>query len=80
MAEPRIFTKEISRHLYGLELPSGFPPAGVFHRSRHGEEHELWAVFERSGSEPVAETRDERITTSSADFQTALRTHHLVLG
>src|SRR5205814_9824200 len=43
MANPRAFTKEISRYLYGLELPSGRPAAGVFHRSRHGEEHELWA-------------------------------------
>lgn len=79
-AEPRALTRAVSRYLYGVLLPSGSQAAGIFHRSRHGDEHELWAVFERSGSGNIVNTWDEPIPEDHPALLAALSTHHLVLA
>lgn len=78
IAEPRAFTMEISRYLYGINLSTGDQTAGVAYRSRHGDEHQLWAVFERA-TNYILNPEDEPIRPDHPGLLAALATHNLVM-
>ena len=56
---PRRFTQEISRLVFEAGMSAGEPIAGLYYRSKWGDELENWAVFEtaavtRLDSGPIA--------------------------
>jgi hypothetical protein len=79
LAEPRAFTMEISRYLYGVNVPSGDQAAGVAYRSRHGDEYQLWAVFERTTTY-ILSPEDGPISPDDPGLLAALALHGLVLS
>ena len=73
MTTPRRFTQEISRFIYGQTLPDGRPAfAGIFYRSRLGDNLSNWAIFERPGI-AIVPGPDDEIRAGDPDFNEALR-------
>lgn len=83
MAAPRALTQEISRVLYTSTLPAGRVPAGIEFGSRHGDDQQLWAVFERDAdigtpsSHLLREVSDAAIPEDDPDLLEAMALHHL---
>ena len=59
---PRRFTQEISRLVFEVGMSAGEPIAGLYYRSKWGDELENWAVFETA-----AITRVDRWPPPSID-------------
>lgn len=79
-ARPRELTQRVASWLWEQAVDGHGPVDGVRFFSRHGDEHELWAVFERDDDGPVS----RRITDpapvnlhSHRDLAEALRIHGL---
>jgi hypothetical protein len=80
--EPRILTQEVSLYLYRNSSPIY---DGIYFESRHGNDLELYAIYERSATagERVGRTRlltnvlSSLVPTDSDDFNKALTLHHL---
>lgn len=75
---PRSFTHRISRYLY-LCLDSDRPQfAGVFYRSKHGDELKNWGIFERGGNQlPLQASVAHLLRRKLAALDRAMRLHHL---
>jgi hypothetical protein len=72
---PRAFTQEISAHLEQQIDPTGTPYAGISYLSRHGDDLENWAIFERTrmnGASPVLSVHREAVDPEDEDFHRAL--------
>lgn len=82
---PRAFTQLISRHLYRQLLDDGALASGVAFASRHGDDLQLWAVYEREAdaggdrSHLLRECRDEDIDPGDPALRGALELHGLTL-
>ncbi|MEX0874574.1 MAG: RES domain-containing protein [Actinomycetota bacterium] len=83
--EPRELTRDISRHIYELDL-DGSPYAGIMYASRFGDGLGLWAIFERAGDGDLEQSslldniRGQAITPDNPDLAAALNLHGLALG
>lgn len=83
-SEPRLLTQKISRYLYFHDLP---PVDGVAFESRHGNDLELLAIFEKLGADGLAGDRCPLLTPADPDavdpasvaLQEALTLHDLEL-
>jgi hypothetical protein len=83
LVAPRGFSQAISRFLYAALLPSGEASAGVAFGSRHGDDQQLWAIFERDSD--LGAPRSRRITEDDSvpiaedhpDLVAAMTLHHL---
>jgi hypothetical protein len=83
LSAPRAFTQEVSRFLYTDLPPSGEAPAGIAFESRHGDDQQLWAIYERDTD--VGAPRSRRIDQDDAvpivddhpDLVAAMTLHHL---
>lgn len=70
---PRKLTQEVSRFIYQQTLPDGRPAyAGIFYRSRLGDDLNNWAIFERNQVDFVADP-DTDIRPNDPDFLAAVR-------
>jgi hypothetical protein len=82
MSAPRILTQEISRFLHGSALANGAPAAGIEFGSRHGDDQQLWAVFERDSdiglnrSHLLSECTTPQINEDDPDLREAMRLHN----
>jgi hypothetical protein len=84
-SRPRELTQKVGRAIYRMSDPEGNPSFdGVHFRSRHGNELELWAVFERaddgSHSSRLEHIEVEYLDIHSTAVQSALALHSLRLG
>ncbi len=75
-ARPRALTQEVATYIYETTDLDGVQ----FH-SRHGDDHTLWAIFERPG-DPDISPRLHRpvshdLTADHPEIQEAFRIHHL---
>ncbi len=83
---PRAFTQLLARHLYGCETADGRLAAGVAFESRHGDDLQLWALFERDAdvgrdrSHLLRDCHDEEVDPGSDAFRRALELHGLTLA
>lgn len=83
ISAPRILTQEISRFLYGSALANGAPAAGIEFGSRHGDDQQLWAVFERDSdigqdrSHLLSECTTAEIDEDDRELREAMRLHNL---
>lgn len=68
-AAPRRFTQAVSRFVYESEEAGVM--AGIYYRSRHGDDLDCWAVFERSGSTPLTDCQSEVLYISDPDIARA---------
>jgi len=82
-AAPRALTQAISRFLYGASLDDGDVPDGVEFGSRHGDDQQLWAIFERDAdigspsSHLLGATTSAMIAPDEPDLREAMALHHL---
>lgn len=66
-------TQEVSRFIYQQTLPDGRPAyAGIFYRSRLGDDLNNWAIFEHNQVDFVADP-DTDIRPNDPDFLAAVR-------
>lgn len=73
MKAPRRLTQEISRLIYEQTTPGGQPAyAGIFYRSRLGDDLNNWAIFERDHVNLAVEP-DTDINADDEDFRSAIR-------
>ncbi|MGH3118590.1 MAG: RES domain-containing protein [Gaiellales bacterium] len=75
VAAPRAFTQELSTFVEQQRDASGEPYAGNYHHSRHGDDIENWAIFERpsmDGKSPVLSIEREAIDPEDEDLHQAL--------
>ncbi|MHB1446704.1 MAG: RES domain-containing protein [Acidimicrobiales bacterium] len=83
MAAPRAVTQELSRRLYASTLSTGHTPAGIEFGSRHGDDQQLWAVFERDAdvgaprSHLLTDVRYMAIAEDHPVLLEAMALHHL---
>jgi hypothetical protein len=83
MSAPRILTQMISRFLYESALANDAPTAGIEFGSRHGDDQQLWAVFERDTdiglgrSHLLSERTTAEIAENDPDLREAMRLHNL---
>jgi hypothetical protein len=83
VAAPRSLTQDISRFLYGSTLPTGEAPSGIDFGSRHGDDQQLWAVFERdadigsSRSNLLVDATSAIIVADDPDLREAMALHYL---
>jgi len=84
-SRPRELTQKVGRAIYRMSDPEGNPSFdGIHFRSRHGNELELWAIFERS-DDGSHSSRLEHIDVGYLDMhgsavQSALALHNLRIG
>jgi hypothetical protein len=75
-ARPRTLTQEVAGYIYGIT-----DLAGVQFHSRHGDNHTLWAIFERPGDPDVSPHRHDptphHLTADQPEFLEAFGIHHL---
>lgn len=64
LAAPRELTQQVSRYLYTATIPGGGAPAGIAFGSRHGDDQQLWAIFERDSD--LGAQRSRRITEAES--------------
>lgn len=78
---PRAFTQAVAKRLYSIELDDGESVDGVEFASRHGDEHALWAIFERARdtvtSAVLAGRRSSAIEADDAELVRAMEIHQL---
>lgn len=78
---PRAFTQAVAKRLYSVELDDGEPLDGVEFASRHGDEHVLWAIFERARdtftSALLTGRRSSAIEPDDAELTRAMEIHRL---
>ena len=86
MSAPRVLTQEVSRFLYVSALANGAPAAGIDFGSRHGDDQQLWAVFERDSdiglgrSHLLYDCTSAEINEDDPDLREAMRLHNLEWG
>lgn len=84
MAEDRSFTQALSSLFYGYSDLNG-PLDGIHFRSRWGDDLLMWAIFERTTTDPsetspsLADTVYENVDLSDRAVSRTLRLHHLTL-
>jgi len=81
-SRPRALTQNVGRHLYERRSPSGDSAFdGIRFLSRHGEDLELWAVFERADDPNVSGRLHEPVSaelpSTSPEVRAALMLHGL---
>lgn len=81
-AQPRAFTRDLSRWLYEFHDENGVL-AGIAFESRHGSGLRLWATFERHGDDAVSRhlthRSQEPLSESDRTLRRALEHHGLAL-
>lgn len=81
LAEPRALTQAVSAWLYEHHTNGRPTFDGVHFQSRHGDDLDLLAVFERSTdhdtSSLIADCRDEDLHPDHPELRRALTVHHL---
>ncbi|MCJ0700263.1 RES family NAD+ phosphorylase [Frigoribacterium faeni] len=65
MSAPRELTQQVGRHIYS-QLPT---LDGIRFVSRHGVDHELWALFERSGDAETSARLRSLTDSPVADYE-----------
>lgn len=53
-SESRALTQSVATWIYQQELAAGHLADGIAYASRFGDEHRLWALFERPGDRPIS--------------------------
>jgi hypothetical protein len=79
---PRAFTQEISSFLGEQRDEDGTPFAGIYYLSKHGDDIENWAIFERqemNGRSPVLSVEREVVDPDDEDLRRALEMLGLML-
>jgi hypothetical protein len=84
-SRPRELTQKVGRAIYQMSDSEGNPSFdGVHFRSRHGNELELWAIFERSDdgshSSRLEQIEVEYLDMHGGAVQSALALHNLRIG
>jgi hypothetical protein len=84
-SQPRELTQQVGRAIYRMSDSEGNPSFdGIHFRSRHGNELELWAIFERSDdgshSSRLEHIEVEYLDMRSSAVQSALALHKLTVG
>jgi hypothetical protein len=84
-SRPRELTQQVGRAIYRMSQPDGIPAFdGIHFRSRHGNELELWAIFEHSDdgthSSRLEHIEVEYLDMNSSAVQGALALHNLRIG
>jgi len=70
--QDRDFTRAVSRHVFKLTTDGRPSFAGIQYRSRHGDNYDLWAVFERQETSNVFPLgQPEWIRVDDADLKEA---------
>ena len=75
-AKPRALTQEVATHIYETT-----DLHGVQFRSRHGDDHVLWAIFERPGDPDISPRLQNpvshELSAGTPEINEAFRIHHL---
>ena len=77
LSVPRLFTQEISRHVFEQTVGGRRRWDGISYRSKHGDDLENWAFFEPTS--PVDQA-SAPFQTADPDLSQALALHRLSLG
>lgn len=83
LAVPRAFTQEVSSYVEQQRDSAGREYAGIYYLSRHGDDVECWAIFERpamGGVSPVLSVDREVVSPDDEDLQRALELFRLRLA
>lgn len=83
-AHPRELTQQVASHLYDLVAVDGTALVdGVRFASRHGDELNMWAIFERPGDDPssrrVINATGRLVDVDDPDLLRAVELHQLTL-
>jgi len=78
VSAPREFTQQISRYI-SLCLEEGRPQFdGIYYRSRHGDDLENWAIFERGGQQlPLMPGLARSLSQKDDELRRAMEHHRL---
>lgn len=81
-SRPRELTRAISAWIYTLCGPDGGPLSGIQFVSRHGDQHALWALYERDQGHPTPpqithRAIEESVTPSDPTLLEAMRIHRI---
>ncbi|MFZ4892887.1 RES family NAD+ phosphorylase [Plantibacter sp. Mn2098] len=83
-SRPRVLTQRVARAVYLMDARSGGPYDGIRFLSRHGNDAELWAVYERSTdvdrSAQLASVVVGRLDAGSPEVREALDLFGLVVN
>ena len=75
-ARPRVLTQEVATHIYETT-----DLHGVQFLSRHGDDHVLWAIFERPGDPDISPRLQNpvshELSAETPEIDEACQIHHL---